>query len=92
MSLARERTVLAWQRTGLAYVGCGALLLKTVPATVIPHGRTVVGSGFVAIGVLAVAFGFLQRRVRGPRALRAMSLSMTALAAVATVVALLPKN
>ena len=79
--LAGERTDLAWQRTGLAYVGTGALLLKNVSVAA-------AGIGFIVVGLLAVTFGLVERRIHGPVGLRALSLAMTALAAVAVVVAL----
>jgi uncharacterized membrane protein YidH (DUF202 family) len=88
-SLARERTVLAWQRTGLAYLGTGLLLLRALPNDVIGH-RTLLGAGLIVTGVAAVAFGFVQRRVTGPPAFRIISLAMTLLAAAALVASVAP--
>ena len=90
-SLAGERTLLAWQRTGLAYLGAGVLVLRSVPDDVIGQ-RTVVGVGLLVLGGAAVAFGVLQRRLNGPPAFRAISLAMTALAVAAAVTSLLPSG
>ncbi len=45
--LQRERTALAWNRTGLAVVLVGALLARP---SAFGHWETVVGTGFMGIG------------------------------------------
>ena len=83
-SLGRERTELAWQRTGLSYAGTGVVLLRALPDDIAAH-RTIVGIGLILLGVTAIAFGVLHRRVTGQPAFRAVSLAMTALAGAAVV-------
>ena len=80
--LAPERTALAWQRTGLAYVGAGVLLLRNLPITA-------AGWGLILIGVLGASAGFYEPEMRGPRAFRAVSLAMTALAVIGVLISLL---
>lgn len=75
--LAFERTTLAWNRTGLASVTVGALVVR-----VFWEGDVLgiaLGSVFVVIGVLAYTAG--SHPPAGPRRIRAMSLAVT-LAAV----------
>ena len=76
--LAFERTTLAWNRTGLASVGAGAIALKVF------WGLHVLG---VALGLLLIAIGVLAYEAgahapAGSRTLRAMSLAVTAAAVV----------
>ena len=76
--LALERTTLAWHRTGLASVAVGAISLRffwrTGPAGI------ALAALFVAIGGLAYAAG--SSTPVGPGRLRAMSLGLTAAAAL----------
>jgi uncharacterized membrane protein YidH (DUF202 family) len=76
--LAFERTTLAWNRTGLASVGAGAICLKVF------WTEGVLG---VALALLLIAIGVLAYEAgahapAGRRVLRAMSLAVTATAVI----------
>lgn len=64
---AAERTALAWQRTGLAAMGVGALLVRLHPVTPWP-GALLVAAGTLLAGVVAP-----MRHARILRAVRAGS-------------------
>ena len=51
--LAIERTVLAWQRTGLGHMAMGALCLRLLPES---PGRPVLACAMIAVGI-AVSVG-----------------------------------
>ncbi len=91
VSLARERTLLAWNRTGLTALAVGAVALRAFP---VGTGRGLVGLVYLLVGSLLVFAG--QRRYdRADRHgvttavtyLRWSSLVLTALAAAALVAA-----
>ena len=54
--LARERTLLAWNRTGLAFMALGGSVIKLVP---------VPGICILAMGALILLMGYAQYRVAG---------------------------
>ena len=54
--LARERTLLAWNRTGLAFMALGGSVIKLVP---------VPGICILAMGALIWLMGYAQYRVAG---------------------------
>ena len=84
-SRASERTALAWNRTGLAFVAIGAAVLRTLA----PNGRGAVGVGMVLVGAAASVHAWRPRagpdRVRAVRllAIATTSLSVAVLAAAA---------
>lgn len=93
--LARERTILAWYRIGLAAVVCAAVLLRR--AWPLRHTGEIVVLGVIAgaailwgIGLLAIAHSDAYRGPARPRDIRLISLGTLMFAAAAFVVALSP--
>ncbi|MGQ0521781.1 MAG: DUF202 domain-containing protein [Actinomycetota bacterium] len=91
---AVERTSLAWDRTSLALLACGALVVRGLPPEVGRHGRPGVGAVIVVLAVaswlVSVWSGRRRRRSGGAAAgaavpIRGMALS-TALIGVAAFV------
>jgi uncharacterized membrane protein YidH (DUF202 family) len=76
--LALERTTLAWQRTGLSCAAAGAICLKVFWEAGV--AGIVLSVLFVGIGGLAYAAGAATPTT--PGRLRAMSLGLTAAAAI----------
>jgi uncharacterized membrane protein YidH (DUF202 family) len=62
--LAEERTSLAWSRSSLALLACGAAVFKGVPRLADPRGRPVAGAIVVALAALAAAVGSWTERSR----------------------------
>ncbi len=60
--LARERTALAWNRTGLSFVVVGAVALRYLPVTVHLVPRFALGAALVALGAVAWAYGLVRAR------------------------------
>lgn len=86
-SRATERTALAWNRTGLAFVAAGAVVLRFLPA----DGRGAVGLAMVVVGTLTATHGWRYRAGTSPgRAVRLLALSTTTLAVGVLVAAALP--
>ena len=90
-SLARERTVLAWNRTGVAFLALGGALIRADP---------LVGLAVLALGGTVWALGYLHHRsmwtpsprtrwLTRPRALRLIALSTALLALVGLAIAVL---
>jgi putative membrane protein len=69
-SLANERTLLAWLRTGLALVAGGVAMTQFVPDLGFPAGGPVVSVGLLLAG-LATALAGYRRYVRNERAIAA---------------------
>ena len=68
--LAAERTDLAWNRSGLSLVACGAVVMRGLAVTGLPPGDVAIGGGILALGVLTWALGWWQvhrARARGKR-------------------------
>jgi len=87
-SLAAERTALAWNRTGLAFVVAGAVTLRVLPPTDNLLGAAV-GAAMVLTGTVAAAFAWRQPdRATADRAVRRLARTTVALA-VATAAAAL---
>jgi uncharacterized membrane protein YidH (DUF202 family) len=92
--LAAERTDLAWNRSGLALLACGALVLKGLPAAGLAP-RHVVGVAILGIGAFVWALGGFEatRRSRAapapatPRGLFAVAFGTTAVGAAVFVLA-----
>ena len=69
--LAAERTDLAWSRSGLSLVGCGAIVLRGMARPPLDAGDVAIGSCVLALGAAVWLLGFWHmRRVRA-RSLRA---------------------
>jgi uncharacterized membrane protein YidH (DUF202 family) len=68
--LAAERTDLAWNRSGLSLIACGAAVMRGVAGTPLPRGDVAVGACILAFGVVAWALGswyVAHARIRGER-------------------------
>jgi uncharacterized membrane protein YidH (DUF202 family) len=72
-SLVRERTELAWHRTGIAFAALGGTVLKTAPA---------IGFVILAISVPLFLLGRTSRRATGPQQRRSLLLITIAVTAV----------
>jgi uncharacterized membrane protein YidH (DUF202 family) len=55
--LAAERTLLAWNRTGLSFVAVGAGILRLFAGRGAAVQSSLVGAGTLAIGVLVIVLG-----------------------------------
>lgn len=65
--LAAERTDLAWNRSGLALLACGAAVAKGMTVGDPVPGRTAVGATVLVLGVVVWVLGAWQARRRsGP--------------------------
>jgi uncharacterized membrane protein YidH (DUF202 family) len=62
--LAEERTSLAWSRSSLALLACGAAVLKGVPRLPDPAGRPLAGAVILAMAAVAALVGTLEERAR----------------------------
>jgi uncharacterized membrane protein YidH (DUF202 family) len=62
--LAEERTTLAWSRSSLALLACGAAVLKGVPRLSDPGGRPLVGAVIVVMAAVAALVGNWEERAR----------------------------
>jgi putative membrane protein len=69
-SLANERTLLAWLRTGLALVAGGVAMTQFVPELGFPAGGPLVSVGLLLAG-LGTALAGYRRYVRNERAIAA---------------------
>jgi uncharacterized membrane protein YidH (DUF202 family) len=84
--LAQERTILAWNRTGLSFMAVGGVVARIAP---------VAGSSIVVLGILVWLMGYLEQRGHGPRRLdrvtriRLIAFGTGLVSVVAFVVALL---
>ena len=65
--LARERTVLAWQRTGLSLIAAGIAIAKGIPVVHGVPGRPALGIVMLVLGgaLFAVSTGAARRRATG---------------------------
>lgn len=87
-SLARERTVLAWERTGLSFAGTGAAVLRFLPPTVPILLRAALGALLVLLGAAAYFYGYSRFRPgmgRLPRSVLAYLALGTAAAGLAAI-------
>jgi uncharacterized membrane protein YidH (DUF202 family) len=62
--MAEERTTLAWSRSSLALLACGAAVLKGVPRLPDPGGRPLVGGVIVTLAAVAALVGSWEERAR----------------------------
>jgi putative membrane protein len=90
-TLANERTLLAWLRTGLALVAGGVAVATYAPDLGVPWGSGAVALGLVAIGLVTALAGYRRWRgnedaIRDDRALPGGMLPAALAAAVAFVV------
>jgi len=83
---AGERTTLAWSRSSLALLACGAAVLKGVPRLPDPGGRPVAGVVIIGLAVVASLAGSWEERGRrrsvsagaiDPRVVRRVALANT---------------
>jgi uncharacterized membrane protein YidH (DUF202 family) len=66
--LAAERTDLAWNRSGLSLLACGAVVMRGLADTPLTRRDVAVGGCILALGVLTWALGSWhthRRRTRG---------------------------
>ena len=79
--LAAERTDLAWHRSGLSIVGCGAVILRGIGRSPLPTPNVAVG---VYVLVLGAATSFLgvwhSRRMRHRRGRRSTTRDLAPIA------------
>ena len=61
-TLANERTLLAWLRTGLALVAGGVAVAAYVPSLGVPWGGGAIGLALVATGLGAALTGYARWR------------------------------
>jgi putative membrane protein len=86
VSLANERTFLAWIRTALALISIGLAITQLLPPFDLPGGRRLLGIPLMVLGVV-VAVGALREWMGNERAVRqGRSLRPPRLALVVTVV------
>ena len=70
--LAGERTDLAWNRSALSLLACGAAILRGLERPSLSRSNVAVGLTVLALGVAVSALGALsQRRMRNLRGRRA---------------------
>ena len=62
--LAAERTDLAWDRSWLALMACGALVARGITGGPVTGGRTVTGLVIVALAAVLAGLGAWQRHRR----------------------------
>ena len=97
--LAEERTHLAWRRSGLAILACGALVFRQVPGVPVQGGRPLIGVAILLLGFTAWGLGVAQarkrqrdfaegRRTADPHSLRVVALGTAAVAGAAFLLAL----
>jgi putative membrane protein len=65
--LADERTDLAWNRSGLALIACGLVVMRGFTLAGLPPAQVAVGAVILVLGALtyALAGWHAQRRLRG---------------------------
>jgi uncharacterized membrane protein YidH (DUF202 family) len=74
-----ERTILAWNRTGLTFVATGAAVLRLLS----PMGRGVVGVAMVVIGAVIATYGWRRTTpASAGRPIRLLAIATTVLAVV----------
>jgi len=69
LSLANERTFLAWIRTGLALISIGLAVTQLLPPFDVPGGRRIIGIPLMVLGVV-VAVESLREWLANERAMR----------------------
>jgi len=62
--LAAERTDLAWNRSGLALLACGAVVAKGMTVGAVVPGRVAAGVAILVLGGTVWALGWWQARRR----------------------------
>jgi putative membrane protein len=88
LSMANERTFLAWLRTSLALLAASVAVGQLVPAFRLPGSRTLLGILLAVLGTVAACFAYLRwaatersmrlsLRMRYPVSLLLLSTAMT---------------
>ncbi len=96
--LAAERTDLAWNRSGLSLLACGAVVARGITVGEPVAGRAAAGTAILVLGGIVWALGWWQarrrsrqgqaRRVASPRDLLPVALGTAAVGFVAFVLGL----
>jgi putative membrane protein len=58
LSLANERTFLAWQRTALGLITAGLAITQLLPSLDLAGGRRLIGLPLIALGVVIAAVSY----------------------------------
>jgi len=74
-ALAAERTDLAWSRSGLSLVGCGAIVLRGMARPPLDAGDVAIGTCVLALGAAVWLLGFWHARQTRARTHRPTSAS-----------------
>ncbi len=88
--LAAERTDLAWNRSGLSLLACGAVIMRGIARPPLTTGDVAVGASVLALGAVTWALGSWRvhrSRARGSRRTTAADLLPIALGVAAVGVA-----
>ena len=84
--MAAERTDLAWNRSGLSLIACGAVVMRGLANTPVTRGNLAVGACILTLGIVAWALGswrVAHARARGQRRTSAGDLLPVSLGAAA---------
>jgi putative membrane protein len=62
LSLANERTFLAWERTALGLITAGLAITQLLPSFDFPGGRRLIGLPLIAVGIVIAAVSYWEWR------------------------------
>jgi putative membrane protein len=93
LSLANERTFLAWERTALGLITAGLAITQLLPSFDFPGGRRLIGLPLIALGILTAAVSYWewhlnQEAMRHDRPLPSTRLPLIVAVVVAVVAAI----
>jgi putative membrane protein len=63
LSLANERTFLAWERTALGLITAGLAITQLLPSFDFPGGRRLIGLPLIALGTVIAAVSYWEWRL-----------------------------